>query len=187
MTRPAVALCPFFFPPPSFWCPMPSRRFGPVHPSCGQVFAIERGSVDRAATIVPDQAPPHTFTGDSCSHTLDLQAYDFRGVATDPDEKFPNIWASALHRGAAGSGESSRVGRDGRLGSALASHWDRTRGLATTGLDVVDIVPHDERLLLRAATRGQAWSKDQGRRHPQRTTRFKEVLQVGIYVTRFKG
>src|SRR5512145_3145762 len=85
-----------------------------------------------------------------------FKAYDIRGVVGQSiDETFAEHLGRAFGSAAAGAGERAvAVGRDGRVsGPGLAAAL--IRGLASTGLDVVDLGPVTTPMLYYvAATRG---------------------------------
>jgi phosphomannomutase len=115
-------------------------------------------------------------------HASVFKAYDIRGiVGTTIDEAFAEHLGRAFGSEALAAGERAvAVGRDGRLsGPALATAV--MRGLASTGLDVVDLGPVTTPMLYYvAATRGQHGCNSgiqvTGSHNPKDYNGFKMVL-----------
>jgi phosphomannomutase len=115
-------------------------------------------------------------------HASVFKAYDIRGiVGTTIDEAFAEHLGRAFGTEALAAGERAvAVGRDGRLsGPALATAL--MRGLASTGLDVVDLGPVTTPMLYYvAATRGQHGCNSgiqvTGSHNPKDYNGFKMVL-----------
>ena len=111
-----------------------------------------------------------------------FKAYDIRGVVGDTiDERFAEHLGRAFGTEAIAAGEKAvAVGRDGRLsGPGLAAAL--VRGLASTGLDVVDLGPVTTPMLYYvAATRGEhgchSGIQVTGSHNPKDYNGFKMVL-----------
>jgi len=111
-----------------------------------------------------------------------FKAYDIRGIVGDTiDEQFAEHLGRAFGSEAVAAGEKAvAVGRDGRLsGPGLAAAL--VRGLASTGLDVVDIGPVTTPMLYYvAATRGKHGCNSgiqvTGSHNPKDYNGFKMVL-----------
>jgi phosphomannomutase len=140
---------------------------------------------EKAREALPTMPLPFAFPSSMQVHASVFKAYDIRGIVGQTiDERFAEHLGRAFGTEALAAGERAvAVGRDGRLsGPSLAAAL--IRGLASTGLDVVDLGPVTTPMLYYvAATRGEHGCSSgvqvTGSHNPKDYNGFKMVLAGG--------